>query len=511
MDPQVHEQPTHRNLKPGLITRSDLSSSRTGDVTTVHTPKIPSRLTKQLQPHTPAVSSPRLARFTSTPGLSGGGGTAPNTSHHGYSFDLHVPQPGNSLSRANTLPPQPPQAEPGHTPTRSSLVPLTSSSNSWNQNTYEIFRLTSKCERNALEQKYNQERIEEILKKNAYLENALQDLKSNHAVEMEGIMQQMNDSLAEERQRGLMDLRQQIRDSINSTESLSVGHEEMRTTFSKLVEHYEQEYSNEKGRREELDDVLSQLKIEIVRATSLFADEKKTFEGRLQALKEDNDNTRTCLEDVKKESEIRQQDADLRVEALLREKEGILKSKLVLECNLASEARSLEQLELARDKLNGEIKKLYEDRGIAREREAVAQKQLEELRSSVNDSRECIKVLELERTEQKNELSRLRHELDTSNTAKATLEALVSQLRSPSVSGPIPTAGATSAASSSNKPQTETPVGAQVSSDAPAVVPTNANPQPKRKRHPTSYEPPTTRARASASNINTRNTRARMK
>ncbi|EUC62336.1 hypothetical protein RSOL_417190, partial [Rhizoctonia solani AG-3 Rhs1AP] len=144
------------------------------------------------------------------------------------------------------------------------------------------------------------------------------------------------------------------------------------------------------------------------------------------------------------------------------------------------------QLELSRDALNEENKQLRENGCVAREREAAAQKDLhglreslkihhdegektrtsiarveaeleqikmalekekdahkvteksvldktstteKKLRSSVDGSQERIKKLENECTERENALNKLRHELNASNAAKATLEALVSEFK----------------------------------------------------------------------------------
>ncbi|KAG8690486.1 hypothetical protein FRC11_011227 [Ceratobasidium sp. 423] len=129
------------------------------------------------------------------------------------------------------------------------------------------------------------------------------------------------------------------------------------------------------------------------------------------------------------------------------------------------------QLELARDALNEEVKQLRETSYTARERETAAQKELREvrqnlkehrdasekahiniarmeaaneqiksvldktsasekrLRLSVDESQERIKVLELECAEQGNELKRLHHELNSSNSARATLESLATEFR----------------------------------------------------------------------------------
>ncbi|CAE6487915.1 unnamed protein product [Rhizoctonia solani] len=51
------------------------------------------------------------------------------------------------------------------------------------------------------------------------------------------------------------------------------------------------------------------------------------------------------------------------------------------------------------------------------------------LRSSLGESQERIKMLELEHAEQENELKRLRHELNASNSAKAALESLITEFR----------------------------------------------------------------------------------
>ncbi|CAE6509439.1 unnamed protein product [Rhizoctonia solani] len=206
--------------------------------------------------------------------------------------------------------------------------------------------------------------VEPILVRYDEIRNTLRELAEEHEQQMlehggeKTRLQQTNDLLRDQlsdRTGNYTESLEREKELQTSLIALGESHANIAKALSTLNEQHEQvntKYSDSRlaesvarKRVEELEEVLTGLKVENARIKSLLFDNEKAFSHKLQVLEEDNDNMRTGLEGAHKELNAfksGEQAMRSQVEALLREKEDLSQSSTALERDLELKIQSLE-------------------------------------------------------------------------------------------------------------------------------------------------------------------------
>ncbi|CAE7078711.1 unnamed protein product [Rhizoctonia solani] len=187
----------------------------------------------------------------------------------------------------------------------------------------------------------------------------------------------------------------------NVAKSLSTLHEQHGQINTKYADSRLAE-SLARKRVEELEEISTRLKIDNAGMKSLLASNEQAFSRKLQALEEDIETMRTGLEGAHKElsaSKIGEQDARSQVQALLQEKEDILKNNVTLERDLALRIQSLEEArarnQALEQQLNDEKHSLeeartegYQSMGRLAEKDQSTSAQIQALNTALESHRE---------------------------------------------------------------------------------------------------------------------------